>query len=258
MVIPAYNEEKRIGATLQAYGEYFDKKVSKNFDYEILVVINGTTDRTEDIVKKHQKIFKRIKYIDLVRNGKGYATTEGFKEALKSNCEFIGFVDSDMSTPPEAFHDLVENLKGCDGIIASRWKKGAIVTKRTLLRTIVSGAFNFLVRSLFLFRYSDTQCGAKLFKREVVKVIAPDLKLTKWAFDVNILYLCKINNFKIKDRATIWRDSDDSKISSIPKTAFQMFSGVVRLRLIYSPFAKILKPAKFILNIGEVIINKND
>src|SRR3972149_6124201 len=119
IIIPAYNEEKRIGKTLQAYSKHFNSLAKgKNLDYEILVVINNTTDRTEEIVKKIQKKNKRIKYLNLKQGGKGYAIIEGFKDALKRKNELIGFVDSDMSTPPEEYARLALQMKNYDGIIA--------------------------------------------------------------------------------------------------------------------------------------------
>ena len=256
IIIPAYNEEKRIKNTLEEYVKYFKQKVKdkKIKDFEIIIVINNTKDKTPEICKKIQRKNKEIKILNFKQGGKGFAVTEGFKDVLKRKNDLIGFVDADMATPPKAFYDLVKNIQNYDGIIASRWVKGAIVKKQTLLRRFVSRGFNFLVRSTFLFKYKDTQCGAKLFKRHVVKKLVPELKLTEWAFDVNLLYLCKRNNFQIKEFPTIWEDKEESKISSVPKTSFQMFSGVVRLRLIYSPFEKILKPVKFILVIGNKLL----
>ena len=94
-----------------------------------------------------------------------------------------------------------------------------------------------------------------MFKRKIIEQIGEEIKLTEWAFDINLLYLCKKKKFKINEFPTIWEDKDGSKISSVPKTSFQMFSGVVRLRLIYSPFEKLLRPVKFILKIGDKLLN---
>ena len=82
--MPAYNEEKRIGKTLEEYSSFFENlRKSKKIDYEILVVINNTKDNTEKVVKSYSKKNKRIIYLNLVRGGKGYAVIEGFKDALK-------------------------------------------------------------------------------------------------------------------------------------------------------------------------------
>ena len=149
IVIPAYNEEKRIGETLKSYSKYFNNLSKKEkFRYEILVVINNTKDNTEGVVKSHQKKNKNIRYLNFKQGGKGFAVIEGFKDALTRKNDLIGFVDADLATPPNAFYGLVRNLGSHDGIIASRWhKKSLIKTKRTILRKITSNGDH--VRILF-------------------------------------------------------------------------------------------------------------
>ena len=235
IIIPARNEQNRIGPMLDAYSRFFINKNS-----EIIVVINNSSDRTLDVVKNYQKKFPFIKYQNLKPGGKGFATMSGFKEALQGNSNLIGFVDADMSTKPEDFYELYKNIEDYDGVIGSRWKKGA-VTKRSLGKLIRSRGFNLLVRALFLFPYQDTQCGAKIFKREVVKKLYDDIKIPEWAFDVNILYICKRNGFSIKEFPTIWEDKDGSGINKPFKIPIQMAAGVIRLRLLYSPFEFVVR-----------------
>ncbi|MFA5020171.1 MAG: glycosyltransferase [Candidatus Pacearchaeota archaeon] len=240
IVMPAYNEENRIGRTLEEYCRFFDNiKKNKEIDYEILIVINGTTDNTEGIVKDYQKKYKEIKYLNFKQGGKGFAIVQGFKESLKGNSELIGFVDADMATSPEDFYDLVKNIGKGDGIIASRWKKGS-KTERDFGKIIRSKGFNFLVRSLFLLPYEDTQCGAKIFRKKVVEKIISKIESLEWAFDVDLLYLAKKNHFKIIEYPTIWHDKKGSKI--VPMLVpIKMASSVIRLRMIYSPFKFIVR-----------------
>jgi len=249
IIIPAYNEEKRIARTLEAYGNFFAnlKKIGK-LESEILIVINNTKDRTEEIVKKFQKKYKIIMYLNFKQGGKGFAITEGFKEALKDDKNsIIGFVDADMATSPEAFYDLVKNINGFDGILASRYIKGSIVKpKQPFSRIFASRVFNTIVRCLFMFPYSDTQCGAKIFRRQALQKILPLLGVTEWAFDVDLLYNLHKNGFRIKEYPTIWSDVSGSKIN-LKKSSMQMFFAVVRLRLVNSPFAILAKPIKFLV-----------
>jgi glycosyltransferase involved in cell wall biosynthesis len=242
IVIPAYNEEKRIGATLKAYSKYFNNIKNKlAFPYEILVVINNTSDRTEEIVKSYSIKNKNIKYLNLVKGGKGYAIVQGFKYALKRNFSLISFVDADMSTSPQALYDLAINLKDYDGIIGNRWASTSVIAqKQSRMRQLASRVFNFLVKSLFFMNYQDTQCGAKIFKKQVIAKIVDKIYITQWAFDVNLLYLCKVNNFKIREYPTTWEDKGDSKVKVI-KTSLKMLFGILRLRIINSPFSKIIK-----------------
>ncbi len=242
IVIPAYNEEKRIGSTLQAYSDYFESKRKKsNLDYQILVVINATKDRTEEIVKIYSNLNKRIKYLNLTPGGKGYAIVQGFLYSLEKKYQLIGFIDADMSTSPAAFYDLINNIEDYDGIIGSRWISDSVISqKQSFLRRVASRIFNFLVKSLFLMDYEDTQCGAKIFKRESMEKIIKKISITQWAFDVNLLYLCKKYNFKVKEHPTSWEDKGDSKLKVV-KTSLKMFFAIIRLRIINSPFKDIVR-----------------
>jgi glycosyltransferase involved in cell wall biosynthesis len=245
IVMPAYNEEKRIGRTLEEFGKFFSKrKKEKDVDYRIIIVINDTADRTEEIVKKYSKKHREIKYLNFKQGGKGFAVIEGFKEALKSNYDLIGFVDADLSTSPEAFYDLIKNIKDYDGIIASRYVKGAVVkTKQSLSRIVVSRLGNFLIRSFFFLPYRDTQCGAKLFKRKVIERVLPKLRLTQWAFDINLIYAARREGFKVKEHPTVWKDAEASHLN-LKTTGIQVLLSIIQLRIINSPLHKLLKPLK--------------
>ncbi len=242
IVMPAYNEETRISPTLEAYASFFEKKeIQAELDTEIFVVVNGTTDHTLDIVKLKQKNHPTINYVNLEQGGKGHALVEGFKHGIERKAELVGFVDSDMSTPAEAYYDLVRAMKGVDGAIASRWLKASVVkTKQTLLRRITSRTFNFIVRSLFSMPYRDTQCGAKLFRAESLKQVIPELGITRWAFDVDLIYRLRRKGCKIVEVPTTWEDNKNSKLNLF-KVPIEMFSGVVRLRLINSPFNFVVR-----------------
>lgn len=243
IIIPAYNEEKRIGRTLEEYSNFFQNlKKKRILDSEILVVINNTTDRTEEIVKEWQKKYKIIKYLNLKPGGKGFAIIEGFKEALKDKKNtLIGFVDADLATMPSAYYDLIKNIGNYEGIIASRYVSGAIVRpKQSLARIFVSRVFNFLIRVLFLMPYYDTQCGAKIFKRQVIERIIHKLGITQWAFDVDLLYHAKKEGFKVKEHMTIWADKDYSKINFM-KAGPRMALAIIRLRVINSRFRFIVR-----------------
>jgi len=234
IIIPAYNEEKRIARTLANYLRFFSKNIK---DFEIIIVLNGCKDNTLNTVKRFGN--KKIRYLNFKEAiGKGGAVLEGFK---KAKGKLIGFVDADLATKANAFYDLVKNIDGYDGIIASRWmKKSKINSKQPLLKRIGSRGFNILIKILFNLNFKDTQCGAKLFKKHLIKDIMGDLKLTRWAFDVNLLYAAKRKNYKIKEIPTEWnavKASHFNLFRAIP----EMFLGLLRLRLIYSKFNFIVR-----------------
>ncbi len=237
IVIPAYNEEKRIGKTLTDYTLFFNKIYGNS--YEILVVLNGCKDNTLDLVSLFSKRNKVVKYLEIKEAiGKGGAIIEGFRLALGN---LIGFVDADGATSPGAFNDLIYAIKDFDGVIASRWIKGAkILYKQPLLKRIGSRGFNFLSRVFFNLKYNDTQCGAKLFSFNLVKDIVDELSITKWAFDINLLYLAKRKGYRILEIPTQWNAMTASHFNLF-KAMPEMFFGLLRLRLIYSPFRFIVK-----------------
>ena len=242
IIIPAYNEEKRIAKTLEDYGQFFkDLKKQKKLDFEILVVINNTIDETENIVKKYSKKYKEIRYLNFKQGGKGFAIIEGFKNSSKRKNDLVGFVDADMATSPKAFYDLVKKIHNYDGIIASRNMKSAKVYSHSKFRRIfVSKMFNFFVRTVLLLPYKDTQCGAKIFRRQALTKVIPYFTMSKWAFDVDILYNFKKFGFKIREIPTLWFEKKGSKID-IFGSGIWMALGIMRLRLLNSPFKSMMR-----------------
>lgn len=237
IVIPAYNEEKRIGKTLEEYIQFFSEKLSNDFD--IFIVLNGCRDNTLDVVKKFSRKYPNIDYINIKEAiGKGGAIIEGFK---KADSNFIGFVDADGATPARAFYDLYINIGNNEGIIASRWIRGAnIGKKQPISRRIASRIFNLWVRFLFGIKVRDSQCGAKLFTKDAVRKVQDGLGITRWGFDVDLLYLMKKNNLKIIEIPTEWNEPGGSKLN-LKKISYEMFLSTIRLRLIYSKFIFIVK-----------------
>jgi len=240
IIIPAHNEEKRIAKTLEEYGKFFSFG-KKNLRVEIVVVLNACKDDTLGIVKYAEKKYKNIRHIEFEQCGKGFAIMQGFKEALKGKPDLIGFVDADNATTPEAYYQLIKNINGYDGIFGSRYLCGAIVNPPpTISRLISSRIFNFLIRAFLLMPYRDTQCGAKIFRSEVLKKTVHKLGITKWAFDIDLLYQIRKEGFKLKEYPTVWSDKEYSKIN-LSRAGPQMFLAVIRLRLLNSPFRHIVE-----------------
>jgi len=237
IVIPAYNEERRIGTTLSAYTEFFDDLSNTGvLDYKILIVINNTKDNTEGIVQSFMKRNKNISYLNLAEGGKGYAIVKGFGQALKESHDLIGFVDADMATGPEYFYSLVKELELYDCAIANRYIPGSkIIPRFTFRRIVVSRIFNMFVRAMFLIPNTDTQCGAKLFKREAISEVLPELWMTNWAIDVEILYKLRGKGFSIREVTTVWYEMPGSNIDMVGDSIRMLFA-IIQLRLIHSPF----------------------
>lgn len=231
IVVPAYNEEDRIAKMLAAYLPYFAARYGD--DFEIVVSVNGSTDGTEAIARGLEARYRQLRTIVEPRPiGKGGAIMAG---GAVARGELIGFVDADGATPPAAFDDLVRNIGDAGVIIASRRLPGSRVSPRQpWARRFASRTFNFLVRRMFKLRITDTQCGAKLMTAEAWRAIVPHIGLTKWAFDVDMLFKTRRAHYPIREIPTTWSDVGGSKLRVGP-VSFQMLLAICRLRLLYSP-----------------------
>ena len=233
LVIPAYNEEMRIGATLREYLGHFDR------DTEIVVVLNGCHDRTGDIAASFLASNRNLRIIDERGTvGKGGAVTLGFSRARG---EIVGYVDADGATSAAEIDRLMEEIGDAYGVIGSRWiDKEVLIRKQGPYRRLASRVFNLTVRSLFNLPYKDTQCGAKVFKREALDAIHEELGTTNLAFDVDLLYLMHKHGFELKEVPTAWEDKDGSKIS-MKRAAPRMLGAVIRMRIKHSRFSDLVK-----------------
>jgi glycosyltransferase involved in cell wall biosynthesis len=238
IIIPAYNEEGRISRMLEAYTGFFVPRYGA--EVELVVVVNGSLDRTAAITEDYARRCPQVlAVVEPQPIGKGGAIMLGFQRARG---DLIGFVDADCSTAPEAFQDLVDHLGAADVIIASRWLKDSQVSPRQpLKRRIASRIFNTLVRVMFGLRIWDTQCGAKLMRAAVVRAVAPHLGLTRWAFDVDLLFHLQRQGCRIIEWPTTWRDDAAGSKIKFVRNSLEMFLAICRLRLLYSPFRWIVR-----------------
>ncbi len=237
IVIPAHNEEHRLPPVLEAYAQFFSGRMGE--EVEIIIVANNCSDATTEVAEKAAGCYLQIKVITELNNvGKGGAVMLGAKFATG---DYMGFVDADGATSPEAFDDLYSKRELADAVIASRWIKGAVVEpKQPLRRRVSSRCFNFLVTTFFGFKIHDTQCGAKILKGDVMKKILPVLGETRWAFDVDLLFQIHRMGGSIKEIPTVWRNIEGSKIRYF-QSSLEMVVAIVRLRLLYSPFKFIVR-----------------
>ena len=198
IVIPAYNEEKRIKKTLDRCLYYFG---SKKISFEIIVVNDGSKDNTSKIVRKYKKV-RLISYFP--NQGKGYSVKKGM---LASKGDYVLFSDADLSTPIEEIHNLMKYSKDYDVVIASRAVKESKV-ETISSRKFLGRVFNFIANILIVRGIKDTQCGFKLFSKEAARKIFTKQTINGWAFDVEILFLAKKFKYKIKEVGVEWHHVD--------------------------------------------------
>jgi glycosyltransferase involved in cell wall biosynthesis len=245
LLIPAYNEEQRIGPVLREFAEYYAQEFPGRF--EIFVVLNGCRDNTLGVVQEVAKEFPCIRYLDYPDPiGKGGALIEGLK--LAPLADLIGYVDADGATSPQAFHGLVKHLDntGADCIIGSRWLPESVLHQsQTKVRRFISRGFHYIVEVLFWMGIKDTQCPAKLLRRDAVQKIHSHLRIADLAFDVNLLYSLRHVRLNVVEMPIEWTDKIGSKVTqSLMRSSVVMALSVVRLRLIYSPLYNWLQPLR--------------
>lgn len=219
-IVPAYNEERRIGRVLQRYPEVYP-------DADFLVVIEGT-DKTVEITETYAQKNPHISFIVSDRRlGKGGAVLKGFG-AVKT--QYSGFIDCDISIEPEDLMNLLPSLSNVDGVIGSRKLKDSVISVyQPSHRRIASSFFNTIVRGLFDLPFYDTQCGAKFFRTEIIHDVASDMKTHGFEFDVELLWRLKNKGYTILEIPVAWKHSEDSTFNLT--YAFSMFFSLLRIRL---------------------------
>jgi glycosyltransferase involved in cell wall biosynthesis len=241
LLIPAYNEERRIEPVLRDYARFFQERYHGKF--QLVVILNGCTDNTLAVVQRVAAEFPAVSWLEFKEPiGKGGALIEGLKLAPLG--DLIGYTDADGATPPHAFFGLLKHIGEADCVIGSRWLRGAIIHQsQTEHRKLASRAFHLIVQLLFWMNIRDTQCGAKVMKREAVERIHPYLRIADMAFDINLLVALKRAGFRILEVPTEWTDQAGSKVVLF-HSSLTMFLSALRVRLIYSPFYKWLRPLR--------------
>lgn len=221
VIIPAYNEEKRIGKTLQSIDEYLKKQ---SYDYEILVVNDGSKDRTAEIVKEEAARIANLHLIDNQENhGKGWAVRQGM---LKAQGQIRLFMDADNSTTVDQVANFLPHFEqGYDVVIASRRIKGAVIAvKQPWTRDFLGGIFRLVVHTIVPVGVTDSQAGFKAFSSRAVEAIFSKQTIYRWAFDVEILAMAKKMGFRVREVPILWVNDTEShvKLSGMIKMLWEV------------------------------------
>lgn len=209
IVIPAYNESARLGKTLDQVLSFIDKQT---WDTELIVVNDGSTDDTADIVCRYAKSRENVRLLENPGNrGKGYSVRHG---VLNSRGNMVLFTDADLSAPIEEAPKLLAALEnGADVAIGSRWLQVELQTQRqSLARQVLGRAFNQFLRLLLHLHYKDTQCGFKAFRRNAAKVIFPLQKIDGWGFDAELLFIAGRLGLQVSEVPVLWGHDDRTRI----------------------------------------------
>ncbi len=232
IIIPAFNEEKRISSTLGSILSYLNRR---EFRAEIIVVDDGSNDRTVQVVSRYMNPFFPVVILRQEKNsGKGEAVRRGM---LCSTGDAILFTDADLSTPINELDKFIPELsKGNDIVIGSRaHPESKIETRQPYFREFMGRVFNTLVRLVALPGINDTQCGFKLFSRRSALHLFNQQVTKGFAFDVEILYLARKAGYRIKELPVKWMNDENSKVRII-RDPLMMLYNVIMIRYYHSRF----------------------
>ena len=223
IVIPAHNEEDRIDRTLRAYRDVVNEPLAR-----FMVALDECTDSTADVVRAHTGVDDRVELHEFPKLGKGGVLMETFR---RCDADRVGFVDADCATPPAEFLRLVDATDQADVAIASRSHPASVLpVRRSLGRRVASRAFSRMTRTLFGLPYSDTQCGAKVVRRQVIEQTMPLLSSRDFLFDVDLLLTATELGFRIVEVPTVWVEREGSHVSAVADSA-RMTASSLRLWL---------------------------
>ena len=233
LVLPAYNEEQRLPRTFHLLKEAIEAGIFRGFELkEILVIDDGSKDNTAKVTQDHQKIIPELKSIRIEPNqGKGNAIHTGLRQAVGDWCLVA---DADSATPWNQFkklHLACGNQEPHAQIaIASRdLPESDVRTKQSWVREHMGKTFNFLVRLMTRLPYRDTQCGFKLIEMKSVSKFLPQLRVKRFAWDVEFLMIARNYSIPIVEVPVTWEHQDASRVNAI-KDSIEMLARVVQLR----------------------------
>jgi dolichyl-phosphate beta-glucosyltransferase len=225
-VIPAYNESARIRPTLDELLRYTQQQ---QLDAEILVVNDGSSDDTAQVVREYGKSHPQILLLENPGNrGKGYSVRNGMLHARGDICLFT---DADLSSPISEAQKLFDAIaQGADIAIGSRWMRTELQTERQpLYRQAFGRIYNLVLRVVLGLRFVDTQCGFKAFRRDAAQRIFPLQRIEGWGFDPEILFLARRAGLRVEEVPVLWAHSEGSRLHPF-RDGMRMFVEVLRIR----------------------------
>lgn len=226
VVIPAYNEATVIRSTLTAVADYFR---SAGIAYEILVVDDGSTDQTVEIVRKVMVVVPDVRLLQSAHRGKGAAVRQGMRQAQG---EFMVFMDADHSTQINEWSKFVPWLQdGYEVVIGSRKMLGADVkVHQPPLREAMGKVFTWLTNTLLNTQVTDITCGFKGFQAHAAARIFRLQRLEGWGFDAEILFIAHRLGYRLKEVPVVWTNDAATKVQLL-QDAIRSFRELVTIRL---------------------------
>ena len=251
VVIPAYNEEAVIGSTIETVARYLQ---TIRVSHEILVVDDGSTDRTVEVVRAHAAQITTLRIMAGRHQGKGGAVQRGLRDARGT---YLLFLDADLSTRIEEWEKFAPWLRnGYDVVIGSRKMPGAHVQRRQpVVREAMGKVFTWLTNAILDVQVTDVTCGFKSFRTDAARTIGSLQRVRGWAFDAEWLFLARWLGYRIKEVPVVWTDDASTKVRLVGDAA-RSFSELFAIRMavwrgLYPP------PACHHQDVGSITSNQS-
>lgn len=211
IIVPCYNEGNKLINNIKQIIDFMQINTSIS-NYEILIINDGSSDNTKEVgeqLSKEYSVVRNISY--MVNRGKGGAVKEGIKQSLG---EWVIFMDADLSTKLTAINNVLKDRDKYDVIIGSRRHKDTnLVKKQAFPRRFIGKTCSVLTNMIIPLHIDDTQCGFKAFKGDLVRKFIEKQRLNGFAFDVELLYIAKLNKCTIGEFGVEWKNDEDSRVS---------------------------------------------
>lgn len=226
LIIPAYNEEKRLGPFLESVSRYLRERPGEVS--EIFVVDDGSRDQTASVARAYQQRLPLRVLVHEQNRGKGAAVQTG---VMAATGDYIVFIDADGATGIAELPKMVKALSQAQIGIGNRWMKGAIAERSSQLRRLAGWVYRQYLR-LFGLGDIDTMCGFKGYHRDIARTLFSNLQEERWLFDTEIAYRARQSGFGIKNIPISWESKDGSKLdtSTLLKSAFQIWPLIRKLK----------------------------
>lgn len=227
IVIPVYNEEKRLEDGFEHYWKYLKKQ---KYGWELILVDDGSQDQTGKLMKNITRGKPNVRMLSYTQNrGKGHAIVYGIERA---SGRYVLFTDIDHSVPINTIESFFEYFeRGYKAIIGSRRVKGSkLPVRQPLIREFLGRGFTFLVNILIYWGISDSTCGFKAFENKIAKKIFSRITIYDWAFDAEIIFICKRHNIKFFQAPVTWSDVKGSRVR-LQKDILSSLFGLFKIRV---------------------------
>jgi glycosyltransferase involved in cell wall biosynthesis len=231
IIIPAYNEEKRLPGCLKNVIKYLKEN---KIDSEIIVVLDGCTDNTRSEAEKFKADFQDLKIIEYSPNkGKGYAVKTGILEA---NGKYRMFMDADYAVPIDYLTDFLQFVKNNDIVIGSRGLDSTIIVKHQLFyRELAGKLFGRLQKFVLDIPFKDTQCGFKIYTADAAKKLFGEMQFDCSYFDAEILYNAYLSGMKIAEAPVTWKHDGETRMPIGFSRTIDLLKKMFRIKKIYGP-----------------------